>query len=385
MNIFYFSCTIALGKGSAPYINNITYEFISHRKVIEMKLKSLLGGVITSLLLVLLSVNIATANELLKKDYPERYTVVNGDTLWGISGKFLNQPWRWPELWQANEYIQNPHLIYPGDVLVLTWVDGKPQLRALRRETVKLSPNIRDSDLQNAIPPISPAAILPYLSAPLVTDNDEMKGAPYVVSGVEGKLLSGAFDQAYVRGLDEYENGEFRIFRSGRKFVHPETKEVLGLEAIHIGDSRLLKPGDPARIAVQKSFQEVAVLDMLRELEPGSKSLPYFYPRAHDNKEIKGFILHEKNRVTELGPLNVVVITLGERENVEPGHVFKIMSQKETRKDPKTRKTYQIPHEQVGLMMVFRVFDKVSYALITDSIRSINAGDVVIHPDSLLD
>jgi len=350
-----------------------------------MKLKSLLGGVTTSLLLVLLSLNIANANELLKKDYPERYTVVNGDTLWDISGKFLNQPWRWPELWQANEYIQNPHLIYPGDVLVLTWVDGKPQLRALRRETVKLSPSVRESDLQNAIPPISPNAILPYLSSPLVTDKSEINDAPYVVSGLDGKLVAGKYDQVYVRGLGEYENGEFRIFRAGRNFVHPVTKELLGLEAVHIGDSRLLKPGDPARVGIQDSFKEVAVLDLLREVDSGAKSLPYFYPRAHDDKEIQGYILEMPNKVTELGPLNVVAITLGEREKVKPGHVFKIMSQKKTMTDPKTRKSYQLPHEQVGLMMVFRVFDKVSYALITDSLRAIRAGDSVIHPDALLD
>lgn len=350
-----------------------------------MKLKSLLSGLTTSLLLVMLSANVALASELLKTDYPERYAVVEGDTLWDISGKFLNQPWRWPELWQANEYIENPHLIYPGDVLVLTWVDGKPQLRALRRETVKMSPSIRESDLQNAIPPISPSAILPYLSAPLVTDKAEIDSAPYIVAGLDGKLVAGKYDQVYARGLGEYDNGEFRIFRAGRNFVHPETKEKLGIEAVHIGESRLLKTGDPARIGVQDSFEEVAVLDLLRKVDSGTKSLPYFYPRAHDNKGIKGYILEMPNKVTELGPLNVVAITLGERENVESGHVFKIMSQKKALKDPKTKKAIQLPNEQVGLMMVFRVFDKVSYALITDSLRAIRAGDLVIHPDALLD
>lgn len=351
-----------------------------------MKLKSLLSAVIALSLFVLMSLNIAIANEseLLKKNYPDRYTVVDGDTLWDISGNFLNQPWRWPELWQANEYIENPHLIYPGDVLVLTWVDGKPQLRALRRETIKLSPAIRESSLENAIPPISPSAILPYLKAPLVTDKSEIKGAPYVVSGLDGKLVAGKYDQVYVRGLGGYENGEFRIFRPGRNFVHPKTGELLGMEAIHIGDSRLMKPGDPARVGVQKSFQEVAVLDLLREVKSEPKSLPYFYPQAPDNIDIKGYILDMPNKVTELGPLNVVAISLGERENVKPGYVFKIMSKKKTMTDPKTKRAYQLPHEQVGLMMVFRVFNKVSYALITDSLRVTRAGDIVIHPDALL-
>ena len=205
-----------------------------------------------------------------------------------------------------------------------------------------------------------------------------------MVAGIDGKLVGGKFDQVYVRGLGEMESGEFRIFRPGRKFVHPDSNELLGFEAEHIGDSRLLKTGDPARVGIQNSFQEVAVLDRLREVDSG-KSLPYFYPRAHDSLGIHGRILEMKNKATELGPLDVVVITLGEREGVEPGHVFKIMSQKMTKKDPKTKQLYQLPHEQVGLMMVFRVFEKVSYALITNSSQMLQAGDHVIHPDGSLD
>ena len=347
-----------------------------------MKLHNGFVIIIVALIAVLTNVSLGWASDRLKADYPERYTVVQGDTLWDIAGKFLRQPWYWPEIWQANSYIENPHLIYPGDVLVLTFVDGQPQLRVLRRETVKLSPEVRENDLHTAIPPISPADIAPYLSAPLVTSDNEIVNAPYVVEGLDNKLIAGKYDQVYVRGLGETIADDYRIFRPGRVFVHPETGENLGLEAIHIGDSRVLKPGDPARVTVLNSFEEIAVLDRLRPVDE-NKSLPYFYPHAHNNREIRGYILQKPNRVTELGALDVVVIALGKREQVEPGQVFKILSQPAEKTDPLTGERYQLPYEQAGLMMVFRTFEKVSYGLVTNTNRPLRAGDLVVHPDSV--
>ncbi len=351
-------------------------------KVIDMKVKSITQFLAAVLLAVVVGVQVSLADDLLKADYPDRYTVVDGDTLWDISGKFLNQAWRWPEIWKANESIENPHLIYPGDVLVLTFIDGKPQLRALRRETVKLGPKVREENLQNAIPPTSPDAIAPYLSAPLVTTADEINKSAYVVEGLDNKLVAGKYDQVYVRGMSEEIAEQYRIFRPGRTFVNPETGENLGLEAIHVGDARVLKPGETARISILDSFEEVAVLDRLRPVDV-NKSVPYFYPRAHDDLAIKGYILEKPNRATELGALDIAVITLGERENVGPGHVFKILSQPEQKIDPITRKKYRLPYEQVGLMMVFRTFEKVSYGIITNTNRPLRAGDLVVHPDSL--
>lgn len=352
-------------------------------KVIEMKVKSVTRLLIGVLLGAVIAIQGVSASELLKPGYPDRYTVVKGDTLWDISGKFLQQPWRWPEIWQANESIENPHLIYPGDVLVLTFVDGVPQLRTLRRETVKVSPKVRPEELDDAIPPISPDAITPYLSAPLVTSEEELVNSAYVVDGIDGKLVAGKYDQVYVRGIGEELAEQYRIFRPGREFIHPETGEKLGIEAVHVGDGNILKPGDPARLGIIDSFFEVSIRDRLRPVkEP--KSLPYFYPRAHDSTGIKGMILDMPNRSKELGALDVVAITLGERENVEPGHVFKIMSAAEERTDPITREVYRLPYEQVGLMMVFRTFDKVSYAIITNAQRPLEAGYLVIHPDASL-
>ena len=330
---------------------------------------------------VLLSTSLAHANPVLAPNYPDRYTVVEGDTLWGISGKFLQDPWRWPEVWQGNPQVENPDLIYPGDVLLMSFVGGKPVLRALRKETVRLSPSARASDFREAIPVVDPAAIQAYINSPLVTDENEMISAGYVVQGVDNRLLMGKYDQFYARGLDNpVKAEEYRLFRPGRHFVHPDTKESLGWEAEHVADARLLQTGDPARLTLLNTYSDVAIRDRLR---PAGKkgALPFFYPKVPDDPEIRGQILETTNRTTEMGPLSIVAISLGEREGVGPGDVFRILSQSEQRKDPVTREQYFTPEEKIGLLLVFRSFEKVSYAIITNSTRSTNWGDVVVSPD----
>jgi len=337
---------------------------------------------------VSLSSGVSSANPVLADNYPERYTVVKGDTLWDISSRFLRSPWRWPEVWQGNPQVENPDLIYPGDVLVMTFIDGKPVLRALRRETVKLSPQARPISFVDSIPPIDPSAIEAFINAPLVTDEKELLTAAYVVHGFDDRLLMGKFDKFYARGFNraavepEKEVVGYRVFRQGRHFVDPISKESLGWEAEHVGDANMLKDGDPAKLVLTKSYTDATIKDRLRPIYKKS-ALPFFYPKAPSNKDIRGVILQTSNRATELGAMSVIAMNLGERENVAPGDVFRILSQSSVRRDPVTGERFSTPEEKVGLAVVFRTFEKVSYALITDTNRQVRPGDALVSPEAV--
>lgn len=322
----------------------------------------------------------AQSNPVLADDYPERYTVVEGDTLWAIAARFLRDPWRWPEVWQGNPQVNNPDLIFPGDVLVMTFIDGKPSLKALRREVVKLSPSARVEDFRDAIPPIDPAAIKPYINSPLVTDDQELMSAGYIVEGFDNRLLMGRYDKFYARAVAEAETGEYRIFRPGRHFVDPLTGESLGYEAQHLGDARMLVDGDPAKLVITKAFEDTTLRDRLRPVNV-KEALPFFYPDAPSDVTVSGVILETPNRSTELGALSVIAINMGEREQIRPGNVLRIYSQSRDRQDPMTGERYTVPEEEVGLALVFRTFQKVSYALVTDSKRQVLPGDRLYSPD----
>lgn len=343
--------------------------------------KRILAGLTLGIMLGMSSsLGVAADNPVLADSYPDRYTVVKGDTLWDISGKFLRDPWRWPEVWQGNPQVENPDLIYPGDVLVMTFVDGRPVLKSLRRGTVKLSPTARGTPY-DAIPVIDPAAISAYINSPLVTDENEMKNAGYIVDGFDNRLVLGRYDQFYARNILDTEADEYRVFRPGRHFVDPVSGESLGWEAIHLGDANMLKAGDPSRFTLTKTYEDVTLRDRLRPIYD-KEALPFFFPKAPENENIRGIILETPNKATELGAMSVVALNLGEREGVQTGDVFRIKSQSVSKKDPMTGEKYRIPEEKVGLAMVFRTFEKVSYALITDTSRQVRPGDVVVNPNA---
>lgn len=336
---------------------------------------------LTLLVPVILCVTARADEVRLTEDHPDRYVVKSGDTLWSIAGRFLEDPWNWPTIWRANPFIDNPHLIYPGDVLVLTDVNGQPALRVLRRENLpveKVEPRIRELPVDEAITTIPPGVIQPFLTTPLVVGRDELEKAGYVVVGVEGNIVLGEPSEFYARNIAEPVADVYQIFHPGDELIHPVTQEYLGTEAIFLGDARMLRPGETAKLRITRSVEEIAPADRLMPVEDDIVQ-PYYHPHAPEG-DVLGYIIKAPRGVSELGPYSVVVISLGAANGIEEGHVLRIRHRKEPVQDPVTRKLLQLPEEDSGLLMVFRPFDRVSYALVLSATRAIHIGDSLVSP-----
>ncbi len=323
-----------------------------------------------------------SGDELALRDgHPDRYVVKPGDTLWDISGKFLEDAWRWPEIWQANQFIDNPHLIFPGDVLVLTSVDGRPGLRVLRREslgTEKLQPTIRTGAVDEAITTIPPGVIQPFLTTPLVVDRSELQELGYVVLGVEGNILLGNGSEFYARNIVEPVSELYQLFREGDELLHPETGEYLGTEAIYLGDAELVRHGETSKLRVGIAVDEIGPGDRLIPVERDIEQ-PYYHPRA-PGLEVEGVLLKAPRGVSEVGPFSVVIAYPGADAGLESGHVLRIRHRKPPIQDPVTREMIDLPDEDSGLMMVFRTFDQVSFGLVLKATRAIHINDVLVSP-----
>jgi hypothetical protein len=365
---------------------------------------------IISLLLFCSFASLAGAGELqLQENHPDHYVVIKGDTLWDISGKFLKDPWRWPQIWKMNrEKIQNPHRIYPGDVVVLDTSNDQPELRLLR-ETVTLEPSSISEPLERAsIPTISPNVIGPFLSQPLVVEEKQLETAPEIIASSEGRLLLGAGYRVYISAISEGDGLNWQIFRPGKPLIDPETKTTLGHEAIYLGDARVVHYGEPATASITRSKQEIMIKDKL--VASPERLMSNFIPHAPDS-EIKGRIMTSYDDAAEISRNTIVTLNRGIADGLEAGHVLAVYSvgEKLPKKtiDPRDHKpevnidtkrdengklivnlvkedeaanTLQLPDERVGLVMVFRTFEHVSYALVMQSERPIHVNDVVKTP-----
>lgn len=369
----------------------------------------------------------------LREDAPDRHVVVPGDTLWGISGRFLKDPWRWPELWRMNqEQLRNPHRIYPGDVLVLDRSTQPPQLRVLdagraevrpedRGPIVKLSPKARVQPLgDQAIPAISPSALEPFLSRPLVVGKDELDRLPVIMATEENRVHIGTGGVAYVTGLTaQQQNGAvWQVFRRGDALVDPESNEVLGYQAIYLGEARVNKLGDPSTIQVTRALQEITTGDRLL---PAARTLPTFSyaPRA-PWRPVRGRIVSTYENMGETGPLGIVALSKGSNDGLEVGHVLAIYRSQSTqshelrmsplygqqgitwnnslrpyhpenitprdaplvtRSKPITEGDIaKLPDERYGLVMVFRTFDRAAFGLVMQASRPVAVNDLVTNP-----
>lgn len=349
------------------------------------------------LLVLLLGSCLATAatrdsgdlSQYVRDDHPDVYTVVKGDTLWDISGRFLERPWLWPEVWRINPQIENPHLIYPGDRIHLVWVDGQPQLRLERgdagrtvrmtpSDTESLHPQVRATPLESAIPAIRLDAIQGFLVQNRVVEPGVLEAAPYVVQGESERIVVGAGDRVYVRG-DLPDSESFSIVRKGPLYVDPETNEVLGREATYIGlGQAVAQDGQIATLRVDSSREEIQIGDRILPTEE-RRLQSTFYPSAPAD-QVDGEIISVFGGVTQVGQFDVVVLNRGEREGLEPGHVLAIYKRGALARDRIANEVIRLPSERAGLLMVFRTFEKLSYGLVLETERALAVEDEVRNP-----
>ena len=328
---------------------------------------------------------------------PDSYTVKRGDTLWAISKIFLKSPWRWPELWGMNlEQIRNPHLIYPGQQLFLDKSNGRARLRVgqagVPGGTVKLSPRVRSQGLDGgAIPSIPFNLIEPFLNEAVIFNKNELETAPRIVAAQEGRVLLSRGDLAYVRG-ELPQQRDFRIFREPRALLDPSTKEVLGYEAVYVGTAEYTRPGDEKRAAtgggtdiVPATFQvssirlEASIGDRLSPVPPSEFS--NYAPHAPQSP-VSGQIASIYGEAVAAGQNQIVALNRGARDGMERGHVLALWHDGSSviDKTDSVRPTIKLPDERHGTLFVFRVFDRMSYALILSVKDPVRAGDRFTQP-----
>lgn len=373
-----------------------------------------LTGLIVSILISASAWASTARDEIqLNPSHPDQYTVVKSDTLWDISGKFLMHPWQWPELWQSNTQIKNPHLIYPGDTIYFSMVNGKPQLSLSRSESPqpqaqtapnspcvlreqdykhgrkefavsedgKVLPCIRETELKQAIKLIPTEKIASFLSSPKVLNENELGNAPYVVDFAGEHIIVGTGDRVYVRSITDQNNLSYTIYRPGSAYISPENGETLGYEAQYIADALLQQPGDPATLSITKSDREIRIGDRVMPKPEEDISLNFF-PRPPE-QSIKGSIISVLGGVTQIGRYNVVVIDKGTADGILAGHELDIYQRgKITRDDysPVKNDLVNLPDEIAGTLMVFRPFEHVSYALVMKTTQALHVLDKVKTP-----
>lgn len=321
----------------------------------------------------------------LRPDIPERYVVKKGDTLWDIASYFLKDPWLWPEVWYINPEIRNPHLIYPGDVIALYYVDGKPVLTLEGAQpprpdmgVVKLEPKVRVESLDKAIKTIPKDAIAAFLTRPRIVDENTLDAAPYVVSSYEGHLVSGPGNIIYINGLDDSAEASYVIVRKGEAYVDPETSEVLGYEAQNLADARIVRIGTPSTGQITTARQEVINGDYLLPKLRQPLDLNFF-PRAPED-QVRGQIIAVYQGVEKIGQYNIVILNRGKRDGLAPGHVLEIFRAGVMVEDPKTGDSVELPQEYAGVLMVVEPLEKLSFALVMEARRALQVHDRVISP-----
>ncbi|HRF31124.1 MAG TPA: LysM peptidoglycan-binding domain-containing protein [Azonexus sp.] len=340
--------------------------------------------IISALILAVTAVCASAADPLqLVDNPPDRHIVVKGDTLWDISGKFLKQPWRWPEIWQMNrDQIKNPHLIYPGDVVLLDMSSGSPRLRLGKKVgagTGKLQPTVYSKPIQQVVPSIPPNAIEPFISQPLVIEDGELNTGVKIVAMQEDRMLVGTGDSFYASGIPDAAVEKWHVFRKGKPLKDPATGKILAYEAFFLGNARLVKPGEPALLRVSLAKEEIARGD---RLIPAPEPEIISYVPHRPEQDVSARVLGIYGGLREGGANSVVALNVGKNDGMEIGHVVALYRKRVSLDvdDSGRRTSTPVPDERYGLAFVFRVFNGVSYALVVESSKAVIVGDTARNP-----
>ncbi len=321
-----------------------------------------------------------SANDItLRNDPPSRHIVTSGDTLWGISSRFLENPWQWPQIWGLNqEQVRNPHKIYPGDIILLERTLNGMQLRlSEEKATIKLSPKTRtESTYVSAIPSIPAADIEPFLSQPIVIDKNGLANAPYIIGSSDNRVILSVGDTIYTSNLPEDQGSAWQIFRPGKALRDPSANnQILGYEATYLGDIDVKLFDDISTATVTRSVLEIQKGDRL--ISAPDIRFNNYAPHAPEYF-IDGRIISVYGGVTEIGRGAIITLNKGARDGLEMGHVLAVYRRSQAMS--LDRRIVQLPDERTGLVFVFRVFDKVSYALVMQSAQPIKIFDAVRTP-----
>ena len=310
---------------------------------------------------------------------PNEYVVQVGDTLWDIAATFLKDPWYWPEIWYVNPQIDNPHLIYPGDVLGLIYIDGMPRITNVRASTYRLSPQARVTPLTEAIHSIPYDAIAAFLSNGMVLEKDEADSLPYIVDTRGEHLIAAAGNQVYVRGLDSNVPGEqFNLVHIGDKLVDPDDKRVVGYQGVFVGEGTLRRTGDPSTVWLTDTSREIYRGD---RLIPATVDLPLNFFPSRPSTKIDGRIIAVVDGVTQIGQYHVIVLNRGTTDGLSVGDVLTVFQAGERVNDIVAGGKVTLPDEAAGTIMVFKTYDDISYALVMEATNAIHVLDAVRNPE----
>lgn len=318
---------------------------------------------------------------------PDEYIVKVGDTLWDIAATFLRDPWYWPEVWYVNPQVENPHLIYPGDVLALVMIDGQQRITNVRASAYRLSPQARVTPLTESITSIPYEQIDAFLSKGLVLEKDQVGQLPYILATRGDHLMASAGNDVYIRGGEPVATGtRYSVVHVGEALIDPDDGKLIGYQGIYVGEGALSRGGDPATVSLTDTNREALEGD---RLVPETVDIPLnFFPKAPDI-QVDGKIISVVDGVSLIGQYQVVVLNRGARHGLAPGDVLSVYQTGETVRDRFAGRSFgsfganekvTLPDEMAGTVMVFKVYDRISYGLVMLATSDIHIHDAVRNP-----